>query len=213
MPPSSISKNMNLNERIIEVAFEQFALNGIKSVTMDEIARHMGISKRTLYENFKDKESLVRECMSLCSIKGEENREQAMKDATNVLELFFLFIENVSVYFKSFNRNFFRDLKKYHPQVFSDYEIAQNQKTGSMIKMLTQGVDEGLIRRDINPELAMLLLKSQFEFLWFSDLPVARNFSIVETVETMIMIFIRGISTEKGLKLIDDYYSKKGIQK
>lgn len=204
---------MNLNERIIEVAFEQFALNGIKSVTMDEIARHMGISKRTLYENFKDKESLVRDCMNLCSIKGEENREQALKDATNVLELFFLFIENVSVYFKSFNRNFFRDLKKYHPLVYSDYETSQNQKTGSMIKMLTQGVEEGLIRQDINPELAMLLLKSQFEFLWFSDLPVARNFSIVETVETMILIFIRGISTEKGLKLIDEYYSKKGNQK
>lgn len=200
---------MELKERIIEVAFEQFALNGIKSVTMDEIARHMGISKRTLYENFKDKESLVRDCMTLCSKVGAEQRMQAIKEADNVLELFFSFIENVSVYFRSFNRNFFRDLKRYHSKVYVDYEANQSENVKDMIEMLRLGIEQGYIRQDINPELAMLLLRSQFDFLWFSDLPVAKNFSIVETVETMIVVFIRGISTEKGLKLIDDYQTKK----
>lgn len=200
---------MELKDRIIEIAFEQFSLNGIKSVTMDEIARHMGISKRTLYENFKDKETLVRDCMALCSRVGAEQRMQAIKDADNVLELFFSFIENVSVYFRSFNRNFFRDLKRYHSKVYIDYEANQTDQVKDMIDMLQQGVDQGFIRKDINPELAMMLLRSQFDFLWFSDLPVAKNFSIVETVETMIVVFIRGISTEKGLKLIDDYLTKK----
>ncbi|MGL5786458.1 MAG: TetR/AcrR family transcriptional regulator [Bacteroidales bacterium] len=200
---------MELKDRIIEIAFEQFALNGIKSVTMDEIARHIGISKRTLYEHFKDKETLVRDCMALCSKVGAEQRFEAMNRADNILELFFSFIENVSVYFRSFNRNFFRDLKKYHSKVYADYEATQSENVKDMIEMLKSGIGQGYIRSDINPELAMLLLRSQFDFLWFSDLPVAKNFTIVETVETMIVVFIRGISTEKGLKLIDDYQAKK----
>lgn len=200
---------MELTNRIVEVAFEQFALNGIKSVTMDEIARHMGISKRTLYEHFRDKESLVRDCMTLCSKVGAEQRIEAMSKADNILELFFSFIENVSIYFRSFNRNFFRDLKKYHSKVYADYDATQSEHVNDMIALLKQGIQQGYIRDDINPELAMLLLRSQFDFLWFSDLPVAKNFTIVETVETMIVVFIRGISTQKGLKLIADYQAKK----
>ncbi|MGL5317339.1 MAG: TetR/AcrR family transcriptional regulator, partial [Bacteroidales bacterium] len=80
---------MEIKDRIIEVSFEQFALNGIKSVTMDEIARNMGISKRTLYENFKDKESLVRACIALCSKVAESDRKRALSESKNVLELFF----------------------------------------------------------------------------------------------------------------------------
>lgn len=93
-----------LEQRIIAKASELFLLHGIKAVTMDFLATEMGISKRTLYERFKDKETLLRKTLEYQDEKSRQEREKLARECTNPLELN-LMEYKVICYFRFFEKN------------------------------------------------------------------------------------------------------------
>lgn len=106
---------MDLRERIIEKSSELF-VHGIKSVSMDEIAASLGISKRTLYENFKDKEDILLSCINLYSDKKQELFLQAENTSDNIIEIFLRLLGQPHLT-KFPNLKFFEDIEKYYPKV------------------------------------------------------------------------------------------------
>lgn len=81
------SQRAELRERILVTATEAFASKGIKSITMDDIAAALGISKRTLYEVFSDKESLLKECILKAQSDREAYLQEVYEQSHNVLEV------------------------------------------------------------------------------------------------------------------------------
>ena len=153
---------METKERILVKAHEQFNRYGIRSVSMDDIATTLGMSKKTLYQHFEDKEQLVGDCFSQIM---EHNRHQCManqKQAENPIHEFFLGFDMIQELFANMNPVVLYDMEKYHPACFKKF---QEFKYGFMYKMITsnleRGIKEELYRDDIDVDvIARLRIES-----------------------------------------------------
>ena len=108
---------LELRERIVDTALQSFVTHGIKSITMDDIAAALGISKRTLYEVFADKETLLMECLRRAQDEGDTYVKEVYEKASNVLEVLLKLYQRSIEKFHNTNKKFFEDIKKY-PKVY-----------------------------------------------------------------------------------------------
>ncbi|MDR3218777.1 MAG: TetR/AcrR family transcriptional regulator [Dysgonamonadaceae bacterium] len=189
---------MGLRDRVIQEATALFFTKGIKSMTMSDIANELGISKRTLYEIFRDKDELLEICID-CNIErvDEETRElfSNSKDVIDTLmRIYASHLRNVQIA----NKSFIHDLKKYHTHIFKKIENRQKENIDSFLPLLEKGVALGLIRDDVNFEVLIWLLKSQFKALMEDDFIPTDKYSTNEFIRAIILNFIRGISTPLG---------------
>ncbi len=200
--------NSDLRVRIIDKASILFTRHGIKSVTMDYIASQMGISKRTLYENFKDKDQLLLETILYIHKDTEDEAGEIYKTAENSLDLLLKVFQSTWHKMQHINRNYFSDIKRYHPSIASVLENNRAQRAGYMASLMEQGKREGLIREDLKSQIASFLLMAQFDFLFNSDEVFVSQYSLIEIYETIFMNFIRGIATSKGIVFIDEFINR-----
>ena len=197
-----------LVQRIISKASELFLLHGIKAVTMDFLATEMGISKRTLYERFKDKETLLRKTLEYQDEKSRQEREKLAKECTNPLELNLMEYKVISDSLRRINRNYIRDLQKYHPQIADYFTKKRETDMEKVVSVMEKSIQEGYIRAELNPRILALLLRVQLETLIYSEEIEKNHFSYPEVFETIVLNYARGIATPKGLKLIEDFMEK-----
>lgn len=203
---------MELKERIIEKAGDLFRQYGIKNVSMDEIASSMGISKRTLYENFKGKEDILLSALHGFGDKRKEVLTSIVAECNNVVEVFIKLIEeqeNVP----DCSVKFFEDIQKYYPraacQIKRDIEISNVY----LRSFLRQGIEEGYIREDLNVNVAAFLVEeSTYTYIRASYLEKP-PFSFDELFYTMMINFVRGIMTAKGIDIIDAYLEQQKRKK
>ncbi len=192
----------DLRERIIITSLQEFRTNGIKSITMDDIAAKLKISKRTLYEIFEDKETLLKESIIYHRRLAEEALKELVSNSSNVLEVILKCYQgSIEMYNKVDNR-FFEDLKKY-PKVNEMMNCERDRENKVMIDFMKKGVQQGLFREDINFEIIHFLLREQMDLLMarraFSQFP------FLEVYEAIALTYLRGISTEKGLRELDNF--------
>lgn len=197
-----------LEQRIIAKASELFLLHEIKAVTMDFLATEMGISKRTLYERFKDKETLLRKTLEYQDEKSRQEREKLARECTNPLELNLMEYKVISDSLRRINRNYIRDLQKYHPQIADYFTKKRETDMEKVVSVMEKSIQEGYIRAELNPRILALLLRVQLETLIYSEEIEKNHFSYPEVFETIVLNYARGIATPKGLKLIEDFMEK-----
>lgn len=204
---------MELKERIIEEASKLFFQNGIKSITMSDIATHLGISKRTLYEVFKDKEDLLEECFENNSIHVKEEMTKIINESGNVIEAMMRIYAKHLNDRQKINKSVIHDLRKYHPRIYKNIEeCKQKEETNSFIPLFEKGVEQGLLRNDVNFEILVWLLKAQFKMVIDNDFITIDKYSPEEFIDAIIFNFTRGIATPKGCELIDDMVTKLEIK-
>ena len=202
---------MDIKNRIIEKAGELFFQYGIKNISMDELASSLGMSKRTIYENFKDKEDILR---SLILKLGEERNKifnEFLIEGLNVVEVFINVIE-IQKKMPVSNTKFLQDIYKYYPKISKLMQGNIEKNNQFLQEFLLKGIDQGYIRDDLNVEVtAFLVEESTYTYIRASFLEKP-PFSFSDLFYTMMINFVRGISTEKGIKIIDDHLnSKKNI--
>ncbi len=195
-----------MREKIIQTAAELFSKESIRPVTMDYIAGYMGISKRTIYENFRDKNDLLYNCILLSANENKTKILEVIAESENVIEALFNFGKLKEKAMKKMNPNFFEDLKKYHKTVYDkirgkgeirNYEISYT--------ILKRGLNEGVFTKNINPDLANLFIHHTMDF--FHDVSSESNgFCQKDFFQTIFLPYLRGICTDKGLKIIEKYY-------
>lgn len=193
-------------EQIMMTALDLFSQHGIKSVSMDDIARNMGISKRTIYEFFEDKETLL--------VKGIEYNHKKMKQVLteleegpySVVEEIILFYEECMKRPRWYNRKFYDDLKRY-PKALELNEKNKAEFSKKCMKLFTRGVKEGVFHKGINFEIVTLLAKEQIKMI--RPTGAFLNHSVSEVYKTVLFTFLRGICTEKGLAILDRYALKQ----
>lgn len=202
----------DLKERIIVTATEAFTSNGIKSITMDDIANRVGISKRTLYEVFEDKESLLRDCILKVQTDRDRYLQEVYEQSHNVLEVILVVFQKSIEVFHSTNKRFFEDMKKY-PKI---YEMMKNRRDSDSEKTMSffkSGVEQGIFRPDINFAIVNLLVREQFDVLLNTE--ICKEYPFIEVYESIMFTYIRGISTEKGARVLEEFiqeYRKNRIE-
>lgn len=206
------SQRAELRERIVVAAMEAFRSKGIKSITMDDIAAALGISKRTLYEVFSDKESLLKECILKAQGDRDKYLQQVYEESHNVLEVILAVFQKSIEMFHQTNKRFFEDIKKY-PRVYEMMRARQDSDSEKTMSFFKAGVDQGIFRSDVNFAIVNMLVREQFDVLLNTD--ICNEYPFIEVYESIMFTYIRGISTEKGAKVLEDFiqeYRKNRIE-
>ena len=199
------SQRAELKERIIATATEAFTTKGIKSITMDDIAAALGISKRTLYEVFVDKESLLKDCILTVQAERDRYLQEVYEQSHNVLEVILAVFQKSIEMFHKMNKRFFEDIKKY-PKVYNMMKERSESDSEKTMSFFMLGVEQGIFRSDVNFAIVNLLVREQFDVLLNTD--VCNEYSFIEVYESIMFTYIRGISTEKGAKVLEDFISE-----
>ncbi|MDR1342652.1 MAG: TetR/AcrR family transcriptional regulator [Prevotellaceae bacterium] len=201
----------SVKDRITKHAAELFAGHGCKSVTMDDIASSMGISKRTIYEIFKDKNSLVEACIHYFYEQGEHDMEQILISGDNVFSAFVSFTKTASQVMLQLRYSFFRDIQKYFPDVFTNtVQRYREQHTHNAKSILLRGQQEGLFKESIDADSAAVLLTTLTSAMLTSNMFEAQGYDRREMANNLVSNYIRGISTPKGLETIERLHEMCG---
>lgn len=199
--------NVEQRNRVIVMAGKMFAEQGIRKVRMDDVAAALSMSKRTLYEMFADKEELLLECMKVNQEKKREYAAQVASTANNVLEIVFRLYQYGMEEMKKVHPSMYRDIKKY-PKVceFLNQRKAQSAKKSK--DFYEVGVRQGLLRTDINFDIFQFLVDlSMNGFL--NDEMLMNRWTLTEVLDTVVRVNMRGICTEKGQRMLDDFLREK----
>lgn len=193
---------ITLREEIVEKAAEAFLKYGIKIVRMDDIANSLSISKRTLYELFSDKEQLLMEVFRLFDKRMTEYMGEIASRADNVLEVIFAFYKRKLGELANTNPAFLRDLRKY-PKIINYIRESRKMADAAAFAYFKKGIEQGIFRDDINFEIINQATFMQLEMLIYSDL--TESYPLDEIYGETTVLYMRGITTEKGLKMVDDF--------
>jgi TetR/AcrR family transcriptional regulator, cholesterol catabolism regulator len=200
---------MEIKERIIAKAREQFFRYGVKSVTMDDIARELGISKKTIYLHFEDKDAIVHQLMVAEMANDKCEWDELDGSSDNVIEKIVKSMDIIRQAFAEINPTAFFDIKKYHPKTWELFqEHKQNFIMESIRKELLQGIEQGFFRADIKVEILVRMRLEQIEIGFDPQLFPPNKFSIIEVELTMLDHYIRGILTLKGLEVYQEFMNK-----
>ena len=197
---------MSQIERIIQGGEELFLTAGIKSVTMDDIAKHLGMSKKTIYQFFKDKNELV---MGLVKKKLQEDEDQMcalISKSGNVIEEMINMMKCSEEIFSRINPIVIHDLQKYHPEAWQQF---QDFKAGVIVRtleeLLTKGIQQGYIRPDIDVKIMARMRVMQVEMGFNTSIFPASEFNLWKVQRQLLEHFNYGICTIKGYKLLNEY--------
>ncbi len=191
-------------KRILDGALKMFTQNGIKSITMDEIAESLSISKRTIYENFKDKNTLVFECLKYMDQIIDTKMKQICRECDNTMVEMMATTQEMQRILKSVNPKFLNDVKGLNlPNDYCRQKEMERQIRHEM--RLTKGQEEGLIRKELPVTLLSTSISEGIRQMAEKAIKENPSIQIYKIINTFIKIFYRGIATEKGLKIIENY--------
>ncbi len=195
---------MENRERIIEGAAGLFKAYGIKSVTMDSIAAHLGMSKRTIYEVFADKDELLIGVLQWMAEKQRGLVKRILESSENALVAIFKLLEINRDHFQDMSPAFQADLKKYHNDVLrKKSNKCEMPDYRDNVAVIEKGINENLFRKDINPEIVNTCLSTLGRSIMDNDLYPFENYSRRVVMKNIFINYLRGISTTEGIELIN----------
>jgi len=196
----------NTEEYILTEAEKLFMKFGIKSVTMDDIAKQLSMSKKTIYTFFKDKDDLVYRLIAKMLADDECQMTERTKDATNAIEEVFLCMDFLKTMLAGINPTLFYDLQKYHSNAHQLMLNFHHSYVYNTIKNgLERGKSENIFRTDINTEILATLRVNQINWSFECDLVRSGKHSLYNVILETTIHFLFGVSTLSGHVLINKY--------
>ncbi len=196
--------NSALKQRILKTATFEFITTGIKPVTMDSLSRKLKISKRTLYETFKDKEELLCESFVMGDKLMHRYIQSMVTDTTNPLEivsLFFIYKIDEANYLSP---RFYFDLVKY-PRVLKFLEKMNLELKNERDALLEKCIEEGYFRPDIEYSIIGEMLSRQTMYMLTNNIPETK---ITRILLSMFFVCLRGCCTNKGQEEFENLLKK-----
>lgn len=196
-----MNENRHIDEELLRRISELFLTYGLRSTSMDDISTHLKISKKTLYQAFKNKDDVVEQVMLFRL--GAKTKKEVMDSVATISPILFLYemkkhiIEDLNTLLPA---NYF-DLKKYHPEVYKRVNEKEKSFFHTMFRdLLQRGIDKNLFYKDLNISLQVYLLSGQLNILKRTDIQNSLEYSMPLLVSTIMDNFILAIVTSQGLK-------------
>jgi AcrR family transcriptional regulator len=201
-----------MKSRILEKGAQLFFRYGVKSVTMDTIAADLGISKKTIYQHFPDKDSMVLQVVEDFVTKDEIKWNELDATCPNVIHKMFKSFDMVKDMLTQMNPRLLFEIQKYFPAAYQGF-LDYHEKCihSHLIKDFKNGIQNGYFRNDVDVELLARLRMAEVNLVFNPDFYKSNKLSLFETQMVLMDIFMRGILTEKGLALYNSYQTNQSI--
>ncbi|MEB2781471.1 TetR/AcrR family transcriptional regulator [Algoriphagus persicinus] len=188
-----------MREKILLIASEQFSQYGVRTITMEDIARLAGISKKTIYQEFKDKKELVKEAFSMALREDQDSLDKIMEGEDGVIEHLVHTSKMVRERLSALNPMALLEIQKYFPEVWEMFnDFKEKIIVTDLVNVIEKGKTLGYFRPEIN---AKILAKMRVDQISASMNPSnydRRDFSFLSLHLEMLDHFLHGIFTEKG---------------
>lgn len=207
-PVKMSDKETQTRNRIAAAAFDMFAQYGIRSISMDEVARSLGMSKRTLYDYFTDKEDLLVACIEHNNRNVREIFAALEPTSETVLHLVLGVYKELLPKLKLYSTKFHKDISRYQraTKVLKD---RRNEEKSNLLKFFHKGVEQGVFLPSVNYNIIVVMFSQQMESAL--DLSVFKEFTLIEVHANMLSTIIRGVCTGYGIAAFDKFISDNNI--
>jgi len=212
LPPIMIIPDTK--QRIQKAAHDLVMQYSIRSVSMDDIAAHLGMSKKTIYQYFKDKDELVE-----AVVDGEIHNNQCTCNddrglAENAVHEIFLIMDRMVEMFQTMNPSILFDMQKYHPAAFRKFQLHRHEYLYNMVKQnLERGIREELYRPEISIDILSRYRVETMLIAFNPEFQRSVKRSLLEIEQEIIIHFLFGVVSQKGYKLVLKYMEQKGLIK
>jgi AcrR family transcriptional regulator len=197
---------LSLKSKILDSAMLDFAQRGIKSVKMDDIAKGLNISKRTLYELYENKEILLYECIKKAKAQDEREMLTMMSQHDNVIDIILNIYKIKIEQFKQVTPQFYSDLEKF-PKVMSYLEEQHDRDRVLQKQFIIRGVEEGYFRKDVDIDIVIIMFEALSQYVRRTRL--YNQYPVKDIFNNMLFISFRGICTQKGIEVIDRFLTNE----
>lgn len=193
-----------MKDQILIKATDMFLTLGFKSVTMDDIANEMGISKKTIYQHFSNKDSLVKEATMYLFETISCGIDDICALGKDPIEELFVIKDFVMKNLKNESTSPIYQLQKYYPKIHKSLMMRQFDKMGDcVIVNLEKGIEQGLFRKEINTQIIARFYFAGMTSLKDSEIFNPELFTSKELQVTYLEYHLRGICTEKGKQKLE----------
>lgn len=196
-----------MNEELVNILTKVRCLYmkyGIKSVTMDDVARELGISKKTLYQYVNDKNELVQKVVEMEIDEKATDLSKMNCTGLNAIEQVFEVHKSVQRMLKDYNPSTEYDLRKYYPELYAQVvKIRRERIFNNILNNLNKGKEEGLYRKELNSELIAKLQLSRVEAAFDDKIFTQDELLSPKLFLEMFVYHIRGIANEYGLTVLE----------
>lgn len=198
---------MEVKDYIIDGADKLFCQYGFKSVTMDDIAKHLGISKKTIYQNFKDKNELINILIRDRIVNQDLQMNKCFDVSENAVQELYFGMQDMDYFLATMNPMLFYDLQKYHQEAWLKFIAFKEKEIGKKIlENLERGKQEGLYRAEINTEIIARMRLDQVDVVFTQNGHYDTNKNSLSSIMVEVTRhFLFGICNNEGIKLIHKY--------
>lgn len=197
---------METQDKILKVSLELFFKFGIKRVTMDDIAKELGMSKKTIYQFYKEKDDLVNQLCKIELDKQLRDFSTIQEEAADPLHEILVISEKIRNMLQPITPVFFLDLQKFYPAAYEQFLSFRKYCTSTLIfKNIKVGVEMGLYRNDIDIPFTAEYRMAQIDMLMFGNYFSYDAISFSKAHELVLDMFVYSICSIKGHKLINNY--------
>jgi len=193
-----------MKERLIESSLQQFLANGIRNITMQKLVQTLGISTKTMYRYFNNKEELLEACINLHYKESDKQVKQLLDGSPNVVvSLYRIYSKSMELDFGT-NHLFYHDLNYYYPAL-QDKVIKQYTKgiMETLTGMIKTGIAEGLFLAHLQPGVVLEAFSVLYTSITRNDTYKKFGLTPDEIVNNTINIYLIGICTHKGMQLLN----------
>ncbi len=204
---------MDTRERILYESAILFKKHGARNIKVDDLASQLGISKKTLYFYFKDKEALVFEVTKGMLLNMENNLEQFRNNSDNAIDELIKVMKHTSEIFKNINPDMLFDLRNHFARAWKLYR--NHMKTclhAGVVQNIERGIKEKLYRNDIDPYMVALMRMAQIDAFFNPELMPLKKGDLQKMHEQTMLLFLHGLLSDKGNELLKTYKKKKIFQ-
>lgn len=190
---------MDLKGKILEEALSLFLHFGVRSVSMDDVARELSVSKKTLYQHFKNKDELVTESMKRYLTEEQAGFTGVINPSNDPVEQLYSISKCLRKHVHKLNPSLIYDLQKYHAGAWDIFEQFKDLVIIRLVEdILARGVAEGYFRQEINPVILSVLRMEIVRILFSGQAYPRTDFDPEEVQRQVFELFIHGILSEKG---------------
>ncbi|MFN3404966.1 MAG: TetR/AcrR family transcriptional regulator [Cytophagaceae bacterium] len=198
--------DMEIKHRITKAAEQMFLRFGVKVITMDQIARELGMSKKTIYQYFQDKNELVCEVLRGYMEKDDKCINEIIENASDPVDEVLRIADYLSSSLQNMNLAVLYEVQKYHPEAYNIYkEFKEKCIKNTLVENLKRGIEKGLYRKELNVEIISKLRMESVELGFNPTIFSPLKFTVQEIQVQFLDHFLHGICTLKGHKLINKY--------
>ncbi len=192
-----------MKERIVERTTRMFTRDGVKAVRMDDIAAEMGISKRTIYEIFGDKETLITECFYNFHHKMKAANDELTREAGNIISEYLMILDVWDKQIEEKSR-IIDDMRKFYPHIYDSFMREHAHLAVEELRLkLHQGIEQGYLIPSLDIEMTLIIFTHTMYGAMKTHGMLLSNVTQREVFKFFTTHFIRGIATQKGIELID----------